>query len=129
MGRTTATTSSARILVSGQKVTVGHRTVDEWFSPNAFTEAVGHFGDIPRNPSGVSAPVNNPVTLAINRSFSLPLEGNHIKRGIAAYEQLENRIIPLKTSFADGDNRLYHSPFSSEKDEDWNRSVVSLLNR
>jgi hypothetical protein len=52
-----------------------------------------------------------------------------IKRRVAAYEQLEKTIIPLKTSIADSDNdnRLYHLPFSSEKDEDWDRSVVSLL--
>lgn len=50
-----------------------------------------------------------------------------IERRIAAYEQLENTIVPLKTSIADNDNRLYHVPFSSEKDEDWNRNVVSLL--
>ena len=36
-------------LVSGQKVAVGHRTVDEWFNPNAFTEATGRYGDIPRS--------------------------------------------------------------------------------
>lgn len=51
-----------------------------------------------------------------------------IKRRIVAYEQLENTIVPLKTSIADGnDNRLYHLPFASESDEDWNRNVVSLL--
>ncbi len=52
-----------------------------------------------------------------------------INRRIAAYEQLENTIVPLKTSIADSgnDNRLYHQPFSSEKSDDWNRSVVSLL--
>jgi len=64
--------------------------VDEWFNPNAFTEAVGHYGDIPRIPSGVSAPVNNPVTLAINRSFPLPLEGNHIDFRAEAFNALNH---------------------------------------
>jgi hypothetical protein len=50
-----------------------------------------------------------------------------IKRRVAAYERLENTIVSLKTSVADPvDNRLYHSPFSSENEEDWNRNVVSL---
>jgi len=31
-------------LVSGQKATVGHRTVDEWFNPNAFTEVLATLG-------------------------------------------------------------------------------------
>jgi hypothetical protein len=51
-----------------------------------------------------------------------------LKKRIAAYEQLENTIVLLKTSVADPtDHRIYHLPFSSEKDEDWERSIVSLL--
>jgi hypothetical protein len=65
-------------LVSGQKATVGHRTVGEWFSPKAFQEAVGHYGDIPRNPAAISAPANNPVTLAVNRAFPMPWEGHQL---------------------------------------------------
>jgi len=50
-----------------------------------------------------------------------------IKRRITAYERLENTIVSLKASVADpADDRLYHSPFSSENEEDWNRNVVSL---
>jgi hypothetical protein len=51
-----------------------------------------------------------------------------IRKRIAAYQQLENTIVLLKTSVADPtDDRLYHLPFSSEKDEDWERNIVSLL--
>ena len=52
-----------------------------------------------------------------------------IQRRITAYEQLEKlTIIPLRSSVADEtDNQLYHLPFSSEKEDDWDRNVFSLL--
>jgi hypothetical protein len=41
-----------------------------------------------------------------------------IKRRIAAYEKLENLIVPIKTSVLDKDNRPYHLLFSREEDCD-----------
>jgi hypothetical protein len=50
-----------------------------------------------------------------------------ITRRITAYEKLEVLIIQLKAAVADeGDNRPYHLMFSSEKDEDWQRSWMLL---
>jgi hypothetical protein len=50
-----------------------------------------------------------------------------ITRRIAAYEKVEVLIIQLKAAVADvGDNRPYHLMFSSENDEDWQRSWMLL---
>lgn len=59
-------------LVPGQHITLGHRTLSEWFNTTAFTEAVGHYGSAPRNP--LSGTANEPVTLAVERVFPLPSE-------------------------------------------------------
>jgi hypothetical protein len=44
-----------------------------------------------------------------------------IKRRIAAYEQLEQLIMWLKSTVVDDDNRPYHVLFSSNTEEDWRR--------
>jgi hypothetical protein len=53
-----------------------------------------------------------------------------IKKRIAAYEQLEELIGLLKTSFVGTDGRAYHRLFASEKEEDWVRifQTVSSVN-
>ena len=37
-------------LVSGQPNGVPNRSIHEWFNTARFTEAIGHYGDAPRNP-------------------------------------------------------------------------------
>jgi hypothetical protein len=50
-----------------------------------------------------------------------------IARRITAYEKLEVLIIQLKAAVADkGDNRPYHLIFSSETEEDWQRSWIVM---
>lgn len=49
-----------------------------------------------------------------------------IKRRIAAYEQLEQLIISLKSAVVDNDNRPYHLLFSSNTEEGWKR-VFELI--
>lgn len=42
----------------------------------------------PRNPAGLAGPVTDPLTLAINRSFPLPLEGHHLDFRAEAFNAL-----------------------------------------
>jgi hypothetical protein len=56
-------------LVPGQALTVPTRTIAKWFNTAAFTQAVGHYGSTPRNPSALVSPSNDPLTLAVRRSF------------------------------------------------------------
>ena len=68
-------------LVPGQPLTVPNRTIGEWFNTAAFTEAIGHYGNTPRNP--LVGPSNNPLTLAVSRSFPMPFRtaASGISRG------------------------------------------------
>jgi hypothetical protein len=77
-------------LVPGQSMTVAHRNVARWFNPDAFTEAVGHYGNTPRNPSAITAPTNNPLTLAVNRSFPMPFKDQHLDFRIEAFNALNH---------------------------------------
>ncbi len=75
-------------LVPGQKLTVPHRTVGQWFNSNAFTEAVGHYGNTPRNPSALVSPANDPLALAVTRSFPVPFREQHVDFRIEAFNAL-----------------------------------------
>lgn len=66
------------------------RTIGQWFNTSAFTEAIGHYGTAPRNPGTLAGPVTDPLTLAINRSFPLPIEGNHLDFRAEAFNALNN---------------------------------------
>ena len=71
-------------------LTVPHRSIAKWFNTAAFSEAVGHYGNAPRNPGTLAGPVTDPLTLAINRSFPLPLEGHHIDFRAESFNALNN---------------------------------------
>ena len=58
-------------LVPGQPLALSHRTISEWFNTSAFTEAIGHYGNTPRNPSPLISPATDPLTLAITRSIPI----------------------------------------------------------
>jgi hypothetical protein len=75
-------------LVPGQALTVPHRTIAEWFNTDAFTTAIGHYGSTPRNPPALVSPSNDPLTLAINRSFPMPFEGQHLDFRVEAFNAL-----------------------------------------
>jgi hypothetical protein len=59
-------------LVPGQPNGVPNRSINEWFNTTRFTEAIGHYGNAPRNPSWVVAPSNNPLGLELKRMFAMP---------------------------------------------------------
>ena len=59
-------------LVQGQPNGVPNRSINEWFNTARFTEAIGHYGNAPRNPSWVVAPKNNPLSLELKRIFAMP---------------------------------------------------------
>ena len=59
-------------LVAGQPNGVPNRSINEWFNTARFTEAIGHYGNAPRNPSWVVAPSNNPLGLELKRIFAMP---------------------------------------------------------
>ena len=59
-------------LVPGQPNGVPNRSINEWFNTARFTEAIGHYGNAPRNPSWVVAPSNNPLVLELKRMFAMP---------------------------------------------------------
>jgi outer membrane receptor protein involved in Fe transport len=75
-------------LVPGQAETVPNRTIAEWFNTNAFSTAIGHYGSTPRNPAPLVSPANDPLTLAINRSFPTPFEGQHLDFRVEAFNAL-----------------------------------------
>ena len=75
-------------LVPGQPLTLPHRTIAEWFNTAAFTEAVGHYGSTPRNPSALVSPANDPLTLAITRSFPVPFREQHVDFRVEAFNAL-----------------------------------------
>lgn len=59
-------------LVPGQPNGVPHRSINEWFNTARFTEAIGHYGNAPRNPSWVVSPSNNPLEFEVKRTFTMP---------------------------------------------------------
>ena len=59
-------------LVPGQPNGVPNRSINEWFNTARFTEAIGHYGNAPRNPSWVVSPSNNPLEFEIKRTFTMP---------------------------------------------------------
>ena len=59
-------------LVPGQQDGVSHRSINEWFNTARFTEAIGHYGNTPRNPSWVVSPSHNPLELELSRNFVMP---------------------------------------------------------
>ena len=54
--------------VPGQSL-AGPKTPREWFNTGAFTEAVGHYGDIPRN--AITSPSNDPLILGLRRLINI----------------------------------------------------------
>ncbi len=64
-------------LVSGQPHGVAKRSINEWFNTAEFTEAVGHFGNTPRNPSWLFSPANEPLELELARNFVMPYAEQH----------------------------------------------------
>ena len=77
-------------LVPGQTLTVPNRSINEWFNVNAFAEADGHYGSTPRNPSALASPAVNPLTLAVNRSFAMPFEQQHLDFRVEAFNALNH---------------------------------------
>jgi hypothetical protein len=74
-------------LVPGQALTVPHRTIGEWFNTAAFTEAIGHYGDTPRDP--LVGPSNNPLTLAVSKTFPMPFgERQYLEFRVEAFNAL-----------------------------------------
>ncbi len=70
------------------KLAPGSRTIGEWFNTDAFTQAVAHYGSTPRNPiSGVAI---NPLTLALTRTFPMPVEGQHLEFRAEAFNALNH---------------------------------------
>jgi hypothetical protein len=59
-------------LVPGQPNGVPNRSINEWFNTARFTEAIGHYGNAPRNPSWVVSPSNNPLEFELQRTFVMP---------------------------------------------------------
>ena len=75
-------------LVPGQSLTLHHRTMNEWFNVDAFTEAVGHYGTTPRDP--ISGVKNDPLTLSVKRTFPLPFEKQYLDFRIEAFNALNH---------------------------------------
>ena len=59
-------------LVPGQPNGVPNRSINEWFNTARFTEAIGHYGNAPRNPSWITAPSNSPFEFEVKRTFTMP---------------------------------------------------------
>ena len=58
-------------------IPAGQRTLSRWFNTAAFTQAVGHYGNVPRNPNTLRSPPQNPLTLGVSRSFAMPYNESH----------------------------------------------------
>ena len=73
-------------LVSGQSLQIAGRNNGEWFNTGAFAEAMGVYGNTPRN--ALTGHNRHPLTLAIKRSFPLPWEQQHVDFRIEAFNAL-----------------------------------------
>jgi len=89
--------------LTGQPLTVAHRTIGEWFNnstvagvaafANSYTVVngvnVGHYGSTPRNPSALVGPSVDPLTLALRRSFAMPFkEPQHLDVRLEVFNAL-----------------------------------------
>ncbi len=78
-------------LVQGQPNGVPNRSINQWFNTARFTEAIGHFGNAPRNPSWVVAPSSSPLGLELKRIFSMPFaESQKLSLQIQAFNALNH---------------------------------------
>jgi Carboxypeptidase regulatory-like domain/TonB-dependent Receptor Plug Domain len=102
-------------LVPGQPIHLAHRTNAEFFNTAAFTEAIGHYGSTPRNP--VTGVKNDPLTLAVNRSFPLPFEGQHLDFRFEAFNALNHpQFGPPGVSYGSGSFGVITSTNSDNRD-------------
>ena len=76
--------------LTGQPLTVAHRTVSAWFNTAAFATAVGHYGSTPRNPSAIVSPSNDPLTLAVKRNFAMPFERQSLDFRLEVFNALNH---------------------------------------
>jgi hypothetical protein len=78
-------------LVPGQSNGVSKRSINEWFNTARFTEAVGHFGNTPRNPNWITSPSNEPLQLELSRTFAMPFsEQQKLSLQIQAFNSLNH---------------------------------------
>jgi hypothetical protein len=78
-------------LVQGQPNGVPNRSINEWFNTARFTEAVGHYGNAPRNPSWVVAPASSPLGLELKRIFAMPFsDSQKLSLQIQAFNALNH---------------------------------------
>jgi outer membrane receptor protein involved in Fe transport len=61
--------------VVGSKLSVAHRSIDNWFNTNAFTLSTLHFGTSTRNP--LVSPATDVVNLAAMKNFAMPFNEAH----------------------------------------------------
>ncbi len=61
--------------VAGSKLSVAHRSIDNWFNTNAFTLSTLHFGTSTRNP--LVSPATDVVNLAVMKNFAMPFNEAH----------------------------------------------------
>jgi hypothetical protein len=80
--------TSERPDLTGQPIHIPNRSISEFFNTAAFTEAIGHYGSTPRNP--VTGPMNDPLTLAVTRSFPLPIETQRLDFRLEAFNALND---------------------------------------
>ena len=59
----------------GSKLTVAHRSIDNWFNTDAFTLSTLHFGTSTRNP--LVSPATDVVNLAAMKNFAMPFNEAH----------------------------------------------------
>ena len=77
-------------LVPGQPLALAKRSTSEWFNTAAFTEAIGHYGSTPRNPSAVTSPVVDPLTLAVARTFAIPYREQRLELRLEGFNVLNH---------------------------------------
>jgi len=78
-------------LVSGQPDGVPNKSIKQWFNTAKFTEAIGHYGNTPRNPDWIYSPPSNPLELALSRIFLMPFaESQRLNFQIQAFNFLNH---------------------------------------
>ena len=78
-------------LVAGQPNGIPNRSINEWFNTARFTEAIGHYGNAPRNPPWVVSPSNSPLGLELKRIFAMPYsESQKLSLQIQAFNALNH---------------------------------------